>query len=125
VAGKNISMRDISIQNLVPEELRNCNSSSFIESLSKFDEHFDKLNKEALNEKCVLRYVGSINATGCQAILKKFPNDHPFASLKGSDNIISFVTKRFPQGLIVQGAGGIEFFTKISWSCCHCFWDVL
>jgi len=35
----------------------------------------------------------------------RFPKSHPFASLKGSDNIISFTTKRFPNPLIVQGAG--------------------
>ncbi|KAJ3127807.1 Homoserine dehydrogenase [Physocladia obscura] len=35
----------------------------------------------------------------------KYDASHPFASLKGSDNIIAFTTKRFPNPLIVQGAG--------------------
>ncbi len=33
------------------------------------------------------------------------PSSHPFAALKGSDNIIAFTTQRFPNPLIIQGAG--------------------
>ncbi|KAI8882868.1 hypothetical protein K501DRAFT_273229 [Backusella circina FSU 941] len=35
----------------------------------------------------------------------EYPASHPFASLQGSDNIIKFTTKYFPNGVIVQGAG--------------------
>lgn len=37
----------------------------------------------------------------------RYPADHAFATaLKGSDNIISFTTKRYsPRPLIIQGAG--------------------
>ena len=36
----------------------------------------------------------------------RFDNTHPFAGLKGSDNIISFYTERYgDRALIVQGAG--------------------
>lgn len=36
----------------------------------------------------------------------RYPKDHPFAQLKGSDNIIAFYTERFSQSpLIIQGAG--------------------
>ena len=35
----------------------------------------------------------------------RYAGSHPFASLKGSDNIIAFTTKRFPNPLIIQGAG--------------------
>ncbi len=37
--------------------------------------------------------------------LRQYPLSHPFAALKGSDNIIAFTTKRFPNPLIIQGAG--------------------
>jgi homoserine dehydrogenase len=36
----------------------------------------------------------------------RYPVTHPFAtSLTGSDNIISFTTKRYERPLLVQGAG--------------------
>lgn len=38
-------------------------------------------------------------------LLYRYPASHPFASLSGSDNIIKFTTKYFPNGLIIQGAG--------------------
>jgi homoserine dehydrogenase len=39
-------------------------------------------------------------------MLFSYPKDHPFAQLKGTDNIIAFYTERFsPQPLIIQGAG--------------------
>ena len=34
-----------------------------------------------------------------------FPLDHPFAQLRGSDNIIAFYTERYSRPLIIQGAG--------------------
>ena len=37
--------------------------------------------------------------------LLSYPYTPPFASLKGSDNIIAFTTKRYSNPLIVQGAG--------------------
>jgi len=33
------------------------------------------------------------------------PSSHPFSALKGSNNIIAFTTQRFPNLLIIQGAG--------------------
>ncbi len=64
------------------------------------------MNEKAKKEGSVLRYVGYVDPQGASSVsLKKYPSTHPFASLKGSDNIIAFTTKRFPNGLIVQGAG--------------------
>lgn len=35
-------------------------------------------------------------------MLFRYPATHPFASLQGSDNIIKFTTKYFPNGVIIQ-----------------------
>jgi homoserine dehydrogenase len=38
--------------------------------------------------------------------LRRYPKAHPFAQLNGTDNIISFTTKRyFKQALVVRGPG--------------------
>ena len=54
-----------------------------------------------------MRYVGLINNDGSMfAGLRTYPPDHPFASLKGSDNIVSFQTARYnTQPMIVRGPG--------------------
>jgi len=66
----------------------------------------DRLNSARANGH-VLRYVGVINHDGSMSAgLRTYPLDHPFASLKGSDNIVSFQTKRYnTQPMIVRGPG--------------------
>ena len=56
----------------------------------------------------VLRYVGAIDSNGnMSAQLRGYPLDHPFASLTGSDNIVSFQTARYnSQPMIVRGPRG-------------------
>ncbi len=55
----------------------------------------------------VVRYVGTIDSDGnLSAQMRRYPVDHPFASLSGSDNIVSFQTARYnTQPMIVRGPG--------------------
>ena len=56
----------------------------------------------------VLRYVGVVDVpAGRGAVeLRRYPKNHPFAQLNGSDNIIAFTTKRYAkQPLVVRGPG--------------------
>ncbi|KAJ2129771.1 Homoserine dehydrogenase, partial [Coemansia sp. RSA 921] len=108
VAGYELSTNTLPVENIVPEELRSVSTADeFMARLPEFDEHFKKLNDEALASGSVLRYVGMVDGVNNQSSVKlaRYPLDHPFASLKGSDNIIAFTTERFPNPLIVQGAG--------------------
>jgi len=97
------------VQSLIPEELESVGSGEeFVARLHEFDAQSDAIKKEAAAEDKVLRYVGSIDlqAGQLEVGLRKFDTSHPIAALKGSDNIISFHTKRYgPTPLIVQGAG--------------------
>ncbi|GAA95318.1 uncharacterized protein L969DRAFT_84941 [Mixia osmundae IAM 14324] len=97
-------------QSLVPAALQDIqDGSDFVQKLPDFDADFAKQNKEAAQAGCVLRYVGVLDPQSghIKAGLERYPFDHPFASsLSGSDNIISFTTKRYsPNPLIIQGAG--------------------
>ncbi|ORX66785.1 homoserine dehydrogenase [Linderina pennispora] len=108
VAGLDIGTDTLPVENIVPEALRSVASADeFMQRLPEFDAHFAQLNQDAIKEGAVLRYVGKVDVAGGQSSVKlaKYPLDHPFASLKGSDNIIAFTTERFPNPLIVQGAG--------------------
>ncbi|KAJ2316658.1 Homoserine dehydrogenase [Coemansia sp. RSA 2704] len=108
VAGHELSIDTLPVENIVPEQLRSVTTAEeFMSRLPEFDEHFKQLNEEALASGSVLRYVGMVDGVNNQSSVKlaRYPLDHPFASLKGSDNIIAFTTERFPNPLIVQGAG--------------------
>ncbi|KIW08313.1 uncharacterized protein PV09_01232 [Verruconis gallopava] len=97
------------VQSLIPKELESVGSGEeFLEKLPAFDGDMDKLKAEAASEGKVVRFVGSIDVGKKQVKvgLEKFDHSHPIAALKGSDNIISFYTKRYGSNpLIIQGAG--------------------
>ncbi|KAF9161585.1 hypothetical protein DFQ26_004403 [Actinomortierella ambigua] len=107
VAGLDLSQETISVENIVPQELRNTSAEEFMTKLPEFDAHFENLNNEAIQAGQVLRYVGLVDPVNGKSgvTLARYPASHPFASLKGSDNIIAFTTERFPSPLIIQGAG--------------------
>ncbi|KAJ3219713.1 Homoserine dehydrogenase [Dinochytrium kinnereticum] len=107
LSGLPLTLDTLPIENIVPEALRGVPSSeAFMAQLSSFDDHFRKLNEEAFARGEVLRCVGVVDPMGGSCVkLLGYPFSHPFASLKGSDNIVAFTTRRFPNPLIVQGAG--------------------
>ncbi|CAG8512804.1 3917_t:CDS:2 [Scutellospora calospora] len=82
IAGMNLSLDTLPVENIVPEPLPKNNNQ-------------------------VLRYVGVIDPVCGESGVKlvSLPLSHPFATLKGSDNMIAFTTQRFPNPLIIQGAG--------------------
>lgn len=97
-------------QSLVPDVLANVTSKEeYLENLEKGDEYFGNLREEAKKEGKVVRYVGVIDIKSgkVECRLEKYDYDHAFATaLKGSDNIVSFHTKRYsPRPLVIQGAG--------------------
>jgi bifunctional aspartokinase / homoserine dehydrogenase 1 len=79
-----------------------------VESLvGKHDDAIAALLDSARSKGQVLRYVGTIDSdSSISAGLRSYPLDHPFASLTGSDNIVSFQTARYnTQPMIVRGPG--------------------
>lgn len=97
------------VQSLIPAELESVASGDeFLEKLPAFDARMEEVKTTAEKEGKVVRFVGSIDVAAGQVKvgLEKFDRSHPIAALKGSDNIISFYTKRYGSNpLIIQGAG--------------------
>ncbi|KAK6214421.1 hypothetical protein LQW54_004470 [Pestalotiopsis sp. IQ-011] len=97
------------VQSLIPQALESVASGDeFLERLPEFDSDMEGTKTAAEKEGKVVRFVGSIDVASksVKVGLEKFDRSHPIAALKGSDNIISFYTKRYGSNpLIVQGAG--------------------
>ncbi|XP_020590374.1 bifunctional aspartokinase/homoserine dehydrogenase 1, chloroplastic-like [Phalaenopsis equestris] len=104
-----LELSDIPVQNLVPEQLRDCSSAEeFLQKLPTFDDGFAKERNDAETEGEVLRYVGVVDVVNNKGVveLRRYKKDHPFAQLYGSDNIIAFTTQRYKdQPLIIRGPG--------------------
>jgi aspartokinase/homoserine dehydrogenase 1 len=82
--------------------------SVHVESLADEDDQtMAALLSSAREAGQVVRYVGTIDSNGdLSAQMRRYPIDHPFASLNGSDNIVSFQTARYnTQPMIVRGPG--------------------
>ena len=97
------------VQSLIPKELEDVESGDvFLEKLGEFDGRMEEIKEKARKDGKVVRFVGSIDV-GKQVLkvgLENFDKGHPIAGLKGSDNIVSFYTKRYGSSpLVVQGAG--------------------
>lgn len=96
------------VQSLIPKDLESIESAAeFLEKLPNYDNELQSLKDEAAKENKVLRFVGTVDLPNkiVSVGVEKYDYSHPFASLKGSDNVISIKTKRYQNPLIVQGAG--------------------
>lgn len=97
------------IQSLIPEELQSVSDSdTFIDRLADFDDRMEDERRRASEACKVIRYVGSIDVLSGQAKvgMEWFDKSHHVAGLEGSDNIISFYTKRYGRlPLTIRGAG--------------------
>ena len=107
-SGYLVSLSDIKVHNLVPEELRKCSLNEFLERLPQFDEQIMNLAKEAKSKHEKLCYTGKINEDGnINVAIQSIDQSHPLARLNGTDNIVIFQTKRYIKGrpMIIQGPG--------------------
>lgn len=107
--GSKMELPAVATESLVPEPLQNSPSpQEFMDSLHQHDSIMEARVREAEEHGEVLRYVGSFDAESgvCQVLLRRFPKSHPFATLAGTDNMISFTTMRYSNPpLIVRGPG--------------------
>ena len=105
--GWETEVEDVPVRSLVPQELEDVPVEEFLEKLSLGDRELSELYAEAAAEGKVLKYAGIIESDGsCRVELKRYPSDHAFARISGSDNIAAFTTDRYlEQPLVVQGPG--------------------
>jgi aspartokinase/homoserine dehydrogenase 1 len=105
--GLQVEMDAVEVESMVPEDLRSASLEEYLNTLGKHDHAIADRLDSARASGHVLRYVGVINYGGSMSAgLRTYPLDHPFASLKGSDNIVSFQTTRYnTQPMLVRGPG--------------------
>jgi bifunctional aspartokinase / homoserine dehydrogenase 1 len=105
--GLGVELGQVDVESLVPEDLRLAGVEEYLVSLGGHDKAFAEQIGAARARGEVLRYVGTIEADGrMSAGLKSYPLNHPFATLTGGDNIVSFQTARYnSQPMIVRGPG--------------------
>lgn len=106
-SGYQLDLDDISNNAFLPEEsLQTANNEDFYTSLTKHENHFQNIYKEANDKGCRLKYVAEFVNGKANVGLQHIASDHPFYNLEGSDNIVLFFTDRYPENpLLIKGAG--------------------
>lgn len=106
-AGIGLSLEEVQVESLVPPALRAGNREGFMASLEALDAAMAQRLQQARERGAVLRYVARLGQDGsARVVLAELPQDHAFAHLRLTDNIVQFTTRRYRDNpLIVQGPG--------------------
>lgn len=103
---------DISIQNLIPKDLRNVSKEQFLERLNELDVPFQIKKKNQIKDS-VFRYVADLHGdlskeTGAflDVSLVSVLKNTMLGALKGSDSIFEIYTESYGDNpIVIQGAG--------------------
>ncbi|WP_432773514.1 bifunctional aspartate kinase/homoserine dehydrogenase I [Francisella salimarina] len=107
--GLNIGLNDLVIENLVPEELRECSVEEFFAKLPAFNNQIMHRIADKKKNLTGVHYVGSIVNGVANVGIQAYDESSPFANVKGTDNIVMINTDRYTQPMVIQGAGaGVE-----------------
>jgi len=102
-----IGISDVSVESLVPEKLRDISVDDYLDQLSEYDEAMNLRLAEARNNNKVLRYIAKLDSSGKASVkLDAISIDHPFAELKGSENVIKYMTDRYSDYPLVHKGPG-------------------
>jgi aspartokinase/homoserine dehydrogenase 1 len=102
-----LELEDIIVESLLPTGSESIDSvDGFLKHLGQFDGEMRVKVKEAEAQNKRLRFIGKYEDENASVSLQKIGREHPFYELQGSDNIIAFRTRRYPnQPLVIKGAG--------------------
>lgn len=107
-AGLHLELKDIGISPLLPSEALSGSVEEFLKILPSLDETFTQLLTNAKNEGKRLFFGAHIDcmAKSARIGLQAVPENHPFCSLSGADNIVVFTTRRYQTNpLVIKGPG--------------------
>ncbi len=105
--GLEISLSDLSIENLTSEALRGVDKEAFLKALPSYDDEVGALLQKKMQGMHGLHYVGKISATGEVSVgIEAYDDKSPFAGLTGTDNLVILTSKRYCDNpMIIQGPG--------------------
>ncbi|MDB4918885.1 bifunctional aspartate kinase/homoserine dehydrogenase I [Mucilaginibacter sp.] len=106
-AGYALEEADVQIESVLPAACLAAKTvEDFYAALKSEDAHFTRLKQQAEKDNKVLRYIGKLENGQAEITLQMVDESHPFSTLSGSDNIISFTTDRYKERpLVVKGPG--------------------
>lgn len=110
LAGFELSLSDISVQNLVPEALQTISIDEFLARCEELDDYFEQAFSDAKAQNQCIRYVAKFAKTSAgykaEVCLAQLGLSHAFASLTPCDNIFQIKSQWYHDNpLIIRGPG--------------------
>ena len=103
-----LDLDQVEVESLVPKSLEDTDAQGFVDGLVAFDSTMDERLQQARTAGKVLRYVARLDLqAGTAAVgLASVGDDHAFAHIRLTDNIVQYTTERYRDNpLVVQGPG--------------------
>ncbi len=105
-AGLPLSLEDVAVRSLIPDELAHCAREDFMENLEAMDGPMSDLLAQARAQGGVLRHVARLDGRHASVGVQVIGPDHAFAHSRLTDNVVRFATRRYcDNALVVQGPG--------------------
>ena len=114
-AGYDVRIEQVKIRPLIEDSFGKLSGEEFWNKLKEKDKYFMTLQKEAVKERSVLRYVAEMDvdqnkkSVDLRVGLKKMPRDSEFGTLKGTANLVVIETDTLnqpvPHVIKSRGAG--------------------
>jgi len=106
-AGRELSLSDVEVENLVPEALQNVSLDEFLARLSELDAPMQARLDAARAQGLNLRHIAQLGHDGRASVgVRALPADHACCHTRLTDNLVQFTTQRYCDNpLIVQGPG--------------------
>ena len=102
---------DVSIQNLIPVNLREGSSNKFVNKLTSMNAYFQEI-KDNQKDNHVLRYIGDLSGNlqeekgNLEVKLVSVPANSALGQIKGADAIFEIFTESYGDNpIVIQGAG--------------------
>ena len=105
--GVPLELSDVTIENILPEACQQASSvEAFFAALQKNDSLFEERRQQAEAAGQRLRFIATLEDQQASVRLVATGPSHPFYTLSGSDNVISYTTDRYRERpLVVKGPG--------------------
>lgn len=106
ICGLKLERDDLEVESLIPDQLKDVDSTTFLEELYKFDKDWSQKVSHAEQAGNTLRYVGVLKNGRIKVGIKEVPKSSALGQLTGTNNLVQIKTKRYyDQPLVIQGPG--------------------
>ncbi|MEX0639185.1 MAG: hypothetical protein WDZ29_02005 [Balneolaceae bacterium] len=104
--GLKIERDEVKAESLIPEDLRDVDSTTYLQSIASYDDEWNQRIRNELESRRTLRFSGTLRDGKIRVGIESVEKKSPLGQLTGTNNLILIRTQRyFDQPMVIQGPG--------------------